>query len=640
VDRITVLPRNEAGARTIAVVVNGKRFALGPSWTKLDLRLKHVAQLRLRVIAAKTGSASAGGLAEVRIPGLRITESLRPPLLAERALAGTNLNKTTLQYAFTRGSGDNPWKRSDSAGAVVTPRVTDPSELEQLRVDGAGDEEVGIDRVISPPARREYDVKAWLSVTPEAQDSEIDRLVGATGPLVADSSGRFQGKPGNRASSAFDGDPRTAWIAPYPETSPRGAWLSVSTRQPIALSQLGLVRATAKVAYPTRVEVIWPGGRSGPLPVTGGQVVLPQPVVTRAFELHVLAASPADTGAVGIGELRAPGLPAMHPRRSGHIRGCGQVAVLGGDRVATLRVDGDIRALDAGRPLAASGCRRLPLGAGRHRIEIPAATLRPDSVLLTSPAPSPVARTSAIAGAVTDPGDPGRGSRDNVKLGVSAPAWLVLGESFDRGWRAWCNGHSLGKPVPLDGYANAWPVEPGCTNARFAFAPQKPVHIIQILSVLACLALLAIALAGWRRRAALDPPAADDWPDPAPTRMPAPRAALWGLIAGGVLAFCFSLRSGVLIAPGIALVLWLGIPAMPLAALGGVLLAVGVSLDYVLFPAPDFGGYNPGYAGDQVSGHWIAVAAWVLLALALWRTLSTASARRRAPAGAPADAAE
>jgi len=66
------------------------------------------------------------------------------------------------------------------------------------------------------------------------------------------------------------------------------------------------------------------------------------------------------------------------------------------------------------------------------------------------------------------------------------------------------------------------------------------------------------------------------------------------------------------------------------------LLALAVPLDYVAFPAPDFVGYNPGYAGDHISGHWIAVAAWVLLALALWRTLSTASRRRGGPSGEPA----
>jgi hypothetical protein len=111
-------------------------------------------------------------------------------------------------------------------------------------------------------------------------------------------------------------------------------------------------------------------------------------------------------------------------------------------------------------------------------------------------------------------------------------------------------------------------------------------------------------------------------------------------VLGAILAFCFSLRSGVLIAPAIALVLWRGIPARPLAAAGGLLLAIAVPLDYIVFPAQNFGGYDPGYAGDHVSGHWIAVAAWVLLALALWRALSTARRRRGGPSAAPAAAAE
>ncbi|HEX4717526.1 MAG TPA: hypothetical protein VH300_03285, partial [Thermoleophilaceae bacterium] len=409
-----------------------------------------------------------------------------------------------------------------------------------------------------------------------------------------------------------------------------------------------------------RVALAWPGGRSGALSVVGGVIRLPQPVRTRAFTMRVLASTRPGGAAVGISELRVTGVPRMRVPRAGRIRGCRAVVVLGGDAPVGVRVDGDIQDLDAGRPLRASGCSKLALGAGSRRVRIPPATLRADRVLLTSPAPAPVARTSTTPGVVSNAGDPGRGRRDNVKLDVHTPAWLVLGESFDRGWRAWCGGRALGTPVPLDGYANAWPVQPGCRSARFAFAPQRPVHVVQILSVLACTALLAIAFGLRRRRgdaptlaaadapadadarAAADPPhpARGDWPDPAPARLGARRAALFGLLAGGVLAFCFSLRSGLLIAPAIALVLWRGIPAKPLAIAGGLLLAIAVPLDYILYPAPDFGGYNPGYAGDQVSGHWIAVAAWVLLALALWRALSTASRRRDAPSAAPADARE
>jgi arabinofuranan 3-O-arabinosyltransferase len=321
---------------------------------------------------------------------------------------------------------------------------------------------------------------------------------------------------------------------------------------------------------------------------------------------------------------------------------CGALILSAGSRRVPLRIEGNVSGLEAGRPVRVSGCTPLNLAAGPQRIRVAGSSIRPDTIALTSPAPSPIARIATTAGTVTDPGDPGRGSRDNVKLAVRAPGWLVLGESYDKGWRAWCNGRPLGAPVPLDGYANAWPVEPGCTTAHFAFAPQRPVHIVQLVSAIACLLLLAIAL-GLRRTAEglrdLNLRSrVDELPDRVPLRWTPGRAAVAGVAVGAVLAFCFSLRSGLLIAPAIAIVLWRGIPAAPLAAAGGLLLAVAVPLDYLVFPAPDFGGYNPGYAGDQVSGHWIAVAAWVLLALALWRVLSTARSRRGGPSAAPADA--
>jgi arabinofuranan 3-O-arabinosyltransferase len=644
---IDVLPRNEAGARTVAVVANGRRFTVGSGWTHLDVGLHGVAALTLKVVAAKTGSAAAGGLAEVRVPGLHVSESLRPPVLAEDALKGADLSRATLAYSFSRASGDDPLRHPSSAGVRVNQLVTDPSQLEQLRVNGAGDEEVGIDRVIDPPAARSYDLKALASVTPEAPDSQIDRFAGVTGGLAADSSGRFQGRPGFRASSAFDGNSATAWVAPGPQASIR-----LRSRTRFALRTIAVAPARVPgVAAPTHVLVSWPGGGTGPLRVSAGRIVLPHGVRTRSFTLRVLAASPAGSRAVGIAELRVPGLRSMRVPRTGSIGECGSLVVHTAHATAQMRITGTVQALDAGRPLPAVGCGRLALAPGQQRVRVPAATFRADRLLMTSPAPSPVARAAAAVGSVTDPGRPGRGSRDGVKLDVRAPAWLVLGESYDRGWRAWCGSRALGTPVPIDGYANAWPVGPGCTNARFAFAPQKPVHIVQLLSALACLILLATALgvrlpARLRRTTAAAGPRvtaavqADDWPDSAPARVPLARAALAGLVFGAVLAFCFSLRSGVVIAPAIALVLWLGIPARALAAVGGLLLAVAVPVDYIVFPAQNFGGYDPGYGGDHVSGHWIAVAAWVLLALALWRGLSTARRRRGGPSGAPAAAAE
>ena len=43
------------------------------------------------------------------------------------------------------------------------------------------------------------------------------------------------------------------------------------------------------------------------------------------------------------------------------------------------------------------------------------------------------------------------GRHDDVRVRVDGPAWLVLGESFNRGWRASCDDRDLGAPQVVDG---------------------------------------------------------------------------------------------------------------------------------------------------------------------------------------------
>src|SRR4051794_20221826 len=121
VNHITVLPRSEGGARTVAVVVNGRRFRVGPGWTRLPLGLKNVDQLRLKPVSARTHSAARGGLAEVRVPGLHVTESLRPPVLAERAPRRADPSRAALAVAVPRAGRANPWEPPPRRGGGGEP---------------------------------------------------------------------------------------------------------------------------------------------------------------------------------------------------------------------------------------------------------------------------------------------------------------------------------------------------------------------------------------------------------------------------------------------------------------------------------------------------------------------------------------
>lgn len=239
-----------------------------------------------------------------------------------------------------------------------------------------------------------------------------------------------------------------------------------------------------------------------------------------------------------------------------------------------------------------------------------------------------------------DPGRAGRGSHNGVRVHLSGPAWLVLGESWNRGWRASCQGRSLGEPVPIDGYANGWQTAPGCRSVKFAFAPNRLVLWACLVSLAASLALLAlVAVGAYRRRRepvrAVRPLQPDDIPgDERPTRWPPGRAALAGLVSLAVLGFMLGTGAGLAIAPAlaltVALVLWRGVGARTLTLAAAGLLVIAVPALYLLDPATDRGGFNGEYAVEQLAPNWVATVALGLLGLAVWRTL-----RRARPAAPP-----
>jgi arabinofuranan 3-O-arabinosyltransferase len=222
---------------------------------------------------------------------------------------------------------------------------------------------------------------------------------------------------------------------------------------------------------------------------------------------------------------------------------------------------------------------------------------------------------------------------------VSAPSWLVLGEGYNRGWQATCNGRSLGPPTPIDGYANGWRVSPGCENVSFRFGPNRLALIGYVVSLLTGVVCLVLIVVGWwrRRRVAAEPDPASPVSAPAPGLADAPAladasapkpASVWPLrralgaavIAGCVFAFVFGALPGIVSVPVIALVLWRGIGARRLTLAAAALLGIVVPILYVVHPGPESSGNHFGYAMGHLGAHYVAVAALGLLVLALWRS--------------------
>jgi arabinofuranan 3-O-arabinosyltransferase len=622
------------------VDVDGRGFAVHPGWNRLPVRLRGARAVRVTITGHRTlgiDAGSVGGIREVRVPGLHVRELLRPPVEAERALAGQDLSRTGLTYLFERTTADEPLRRGPepSQSSITGNRAEDEAAL----VRTAQDPETGIARVFSPPAARSWQVDGQATAAPGASDAALDRLAGAKPSGAAfTSSGRFQGRPGWRASSAFDGDASTSWAAPWEPGRP--AWIAWSTPRPHTLRRLVLARSPLPARTPITVRVSYPGGRSAALTVgAGGVAELPRPVRARSFRVDVLAAGGSVRPAVAIAELRGPGVPRVRVPRAGAVAGrCGDLTATAtsgaGSRRIALRAGGSVAALDAGEPLRTRACGgRLALPSGQVVLRLPAGVLRPLALRLRSLAPSLLAHAPpAPTGRVTDPGRMGRGNYDGVTVQVDRPSWLVLGESYDRGWRATCDGRSLGAPRVVDAFANGWRVSPGCHRVSFAFAPQRAVDWGYAIGALACLVLLGlVALRGRRALAApaQGPPAPIE-PDDRPWRLSARHAVLAGLAAAAVFGFAFALRAGVAIGPAVALVMWRGFSARAMIAAAGALLAIVVPALYLLFPGTDRGGYDTAYPVQHLGAHWVAVAAVVLLVLALARTLSTASPSSRA----------
>ncbi len=92
---------------------------------------------------------------------------------------------------------------------------------------------------------------------------------------------------------------------------------------------------------------------------------------------------------------------------------------------------------------------------------------------------------------------------------ATAPFVLVMGQSINAGWQATVDGHSLGAPTLVDGFANGWTVDPAALAGDLAggrlvvtlrWVPQRRVNVALIVSALTIAACLVLAFLPRRRR--------------------------------------------------------------------------------------------------------------------------------------------
>jgi hypothetical protein len=212
---------------------------------------------------------------------------------------------------------------------------------------------------------------------------------------------------------------------------------------------------------------------------------------------------------------------------------------------------------------------------------------------------------------VLSPGaSPLGGRREDVRLDVGEASWLVLAESYSSGWRAWCfgsDGHErpLGAPIPIDGYANGWPVDRRCERARFAFGPQRLADLSFALSGAAALTLLLLVMLAPGARgitAAREVAGTLLLNDPV-RRLRLPYALLAGVVAGAAGGLFFALRAGAVLAPLTVTLTLIGVNVRRLAALAALALLVALLL-YLVHPAEELAGFTFRYPLHHIAAHW------------------------------------
>jgi arabinofuranan 3-O-arabinosyltransferase len=444
------------------------------------------------------------GFWEIGVPGVQVRQVVRLPQTLKR-LAG--------QLAPADRS------RLDAAPIdVVLTRAAGPGG------DRLHDEERVLDRELWLPAERDFGVTGLAAAGPNLPDLVVDRLAGAPSGVRASSSSRFFDAVGARASRALDGDPSSAWV---PDGRGPGEWIELELPGD-RLDHVDVLQTVPEGATGadviTGAELSINGGKPFLAGLKQGSTRISFPA-RKVERLRLTIAKVAGLGGqVRISEIKVGNARIPNPPPSQRLHGCVEIATIDGEPLEA-RLDGTLRQLTAGEAMPLGNCGGpVRLSGGDHQIVSSTGWLV-DLLGLSSPAPA------TRAGQLPPPADlqvtGSSRSGMSIRTGpAGGPYFLVVGQGYDRRWRATMDGRRLGPPLLLDGYSVGWRIADQRPH-RFevTFGPQRAATLAQAVSA-AGLVLVALLLLGGRLPRPLRAwragrsPAPDSAPDSAPPREP------------------------------------------------------------------------------------------------------------------------
>jgi hypothetical protein len=417
-----------------------------------------------------------------------------------------------------------------------------------LAPPNTAEEETSLVRSFTVPSARDFGLVGTARLDLGAPDPALDAALGipgaSAGGVTATASEHLTTTALARASSALDGNPATAWTTQVGD--PTGQWIDVRLAHPTTVDHLDLqVVADGRHSVPTQLQID-AGGQTRTVsvppvpdqPAENATVSAPVrfPALTGAdVRVTITAVRPVDTTEyytnlptplpVGIAELGIPGV--QRPPLPATLPGDCRADLLTVDgRPYPVRVVGSAATAASGGTATVESCNPsggaaapLRLGAGAHELRAtPGAStgINLDGLVLASgiggagvALDAPAGSTAAPAAAaprvhVTGNGETTIHARVQHPTG---PFWLVLGESFNSGWRATVNGHDLGAPKLVDGISNGWRVNPKDgrpLSVTFTWTPQRRIWIALAISAVTMVLCTALALRPRRPRIPVD----------------------------------------------------------------------------------------------------------------------------------------
>ncbi|MET0921286.1 MAG: alpha-(1-_3)-arabinofuranosyltransferase family protein [Acidimicrobiia bacterium] len=594
-----------------------------------------------------TGTVVSFPMTDVHDVEVRI-DSLEAPQGAPRN--GVGFSEISFGNAAVTDTVRLPIDITTRAGAELSGHRLDVV-LSRLRYDPAQrpGEELALLRQVVLPDSRAFGLTGTARVDANAPDPVIDAALGTTAAgaegagagaasTVYSSSSHLRGDAGARASSAFDHDPSTAWVAD--QGNPVGQWVDVAMPTATTVDHLDLTYALNGLhSIPTQVHLEADGVPVRSMTVDPGipsadgtratTTIRFDPFVAREVRLVIDAVvappDPNSDGLAGAGlpvavvEASLPGVPvASTPIEVPSA--CRSDLVMVNGAAVPVRITGPVANATTGLDLE-SCVPSVSLDAGRNQITTTdgyTTGIDVDRMVLSSDATGAPAPVQVLGTPLDESGaqlrveSAGRVSYDLSVKTDGKPFWLVLGQSQSDGWEATVNGKTLDSSTMVNGYANGWlihPGEPGTLAISLQWTPQRVVWIGIAVSIVAILACLVIVGFTWRRRRARADEARtslDDAPGyeaPADARggaLPLGTTVALTIAAGVGAAVVSRWWIGVLVAAGTALGAATSRGRIVLSAGAPVALALGA-----LFDVPELGWLAITLLGaDVLLGWW------------------------------------